>query len=635
MQSFEQKTEFPTFLKNPDPRIYQSSNYVVLDFETDNYSKGSPYDKRNSIVLSVWYVGSSHQKRSEYGTEPRVRWGSEYELGDLVDDCHSADYIIAHNAKFELGWLARCGVDLTKVIPFDTQIAEYVIAGNRNHWGLSLEACMQRRGMDGKENVVSKMIKDGVSPRDIPASWLQEYCIVDVKRTLQLFQDQRRQLFHDGLAAVFFTRCIFTPVLADIERHGMHLDKERVLAVYHNYNEHLQRLWTEFEHFTGGVNVNSPKQMEDFIYNQLKFDPPRDYKKRIITTGSGQIATGMDALKKLKPKNKKQREFLDLRFEIAKYKDAVTKYLKKMKDCVEETEDHILTAALNQTVTQTHRLSSSGRNYKMQFQNFQREFKPFFSARYPGWLMGELDEAQLEYRIAVDLARDEAGMRSIEEEVDRHSITASIIFKEEWEACGGDKKSAQGKKARTASKPHTFKPLYGGTSGTPREREYYKTFLEEHQQIKKMQEEWINTVVNTKQLRTASGLIFYWPDTRVTGTGYITNTSSICNYPVQMFATADIVPIAVTYMWHYIKSYDLQSFIVNTIHDSIISEIHPNEQEIFVELGDKALTTDVKDYLKKVYDYDVVVPLEAEVELGTHWAEPDGWVDEFINREVA
>ena len=82
-----------------------------------------------------------------------------------------------------------------------------------------------------------------------------------------------------------------------------------------------------------------------------------------------------------------------------------------------------------------------------------------FSARNEGWLVGEVDEAQLEYRAAVFLGRDERGLYDIIHGVDAHGFTASIIFKEDWEACGGDKSTVVGKEVRRKSKSHTFKPL--------------------------------------------------------------------------------------------------------------------------------------------------------------------------------
>jgi hypothetical protein len=49
---------------------YDSDNYIVLDFETTNKSKGSALDESNRLVLSVWNthvagIGTKEQRRSQ------------------------------------------------------------------------------------------------------------------------------------------------------------------------------------------------------------------------------------------------------------------------------------------------------------------------------------------------------------------------------------------------------------------------------------------------------------------------------------------------------------------------------------------------------------------------------------------
>jgi DNA polymerase I-like protein with 3'-5' exonuclease and polymerase domains len=308
----------------------------------------------------------------------------------------------------------------------------------------------------------------------------------------------------------------------------------------------------------------------------------------------------------------------------------MTKALDKFEACVTETGDNLLYAQLNQTITATHRLSSTGRNYSTQFQNLHRIFKPLFSPRYEGWKLGEADEAQLEYRVAVFLGQDEAGMHDIANNVDAHAFTASFTHAKEWDEVKDDLKSEVRKAIRTDAKADTFKPLYGGSSGTPAQQEYYKAFKEKHQGITQMQEDWKNTVLRTKKLRTVTGLEFYWPDTKLSRSGYITNSTNICNYPVQMFATADIVPIAVVYQWHYMKAAGMHSFLVNTVHDSSISEVHPEENELFENIVVQCFTDKVVWYLDEVYNIDFNISLEAEIELDDFWADSEGWRNEFL-----
>ena len=166
--------------------------------------------------------------------------------------------------------------------------------------------------------------------------------------------------------------------------------------------------------------------------------------------------------------------------------------------------------------------------------------------------------------------------------------------------------------------------MYGGVSGTKAERAYYEFFKEKYSGVAREQERWKQTVAAEKKLVTATGLIFYWPDTRWEGSDrnpYLRNTTSICNFPVQSLATADIIPIAVVKMWELMQLHETESFIVNTIHDSIILEVHPDEVEIITELAEYAFRDGVIQYLKDVYNIEWNVPLEIEAEYGNYWKE--------------
>lgn len=161
--------------------------------------------------------------------------------------------------------------------------------------------------------------------------------------------------------------------------------------------------------------------------------------------------------------------------------------------------------------------------------------------------------------------------------------------------------------------------MYGGTTGTKPEQTYYAAFKERYSDIANTQLGWAHRVLKDKKLVTCTGLIFYFPTTYITNTGYITNTSNIYNYPVQSLATAEMIPIFVTYLWHYMKDAKLESFLVNTIHDSVITEERENETEIINKMADEAFTVDVVKYLDKVYNIKFNIPLELEHKVGKFW----------------
>lgn len=591
---------------NPEVSKYDSENYVVLDFETTVLDKGSALNPRNSIVLAVWRRGPAHIRG---GGEDQVAWTNEFGLGELVRDIEEADFVVAHNAKFELQWLERCGLNLEEVLVWDTMIAEYVRGGNRWTWSqLSLESCAKRHFGTGKVSVISSMYKAGLCSTEIPASWLERYCRLDVSLTHRLMLAQRSVLRERGLLPVLYTRCILTPVLADIEKNGMMLDETEVLNKKAEAEWRLGELQKELDALTHGINLNSTKQLREYLYQTLKFDEVKVKKSGSWVpdrTGSDMEKADAATLDRLKATTDEQRKFLELYREYKSCWNELTKYLRKFAECV-ESDRGLLTAQFNQTNTQTHRLSSSGRDYSTQFQNFPRAYKPLFLARQSGWLVGECDGAQLEFRVAAHLGRDPVALQDIVDGTDIHTVTADVIGVSRQEA-----------------KAHTFKPLYGGQSGTDDEKRYYQFFRDKYKGITETQQAWIDEVLETGKLKTEWGLLYYWPDTTMDRSGYVKNTTSICNYPVQAFATAEIIPVALTSFWHRIRDEGLQMMIVNTVHDSIIVELPEEEVEDFHRLARQCLIDDVYPYLEQVYGVKLTVPLGCGVTTGSHWGSKD------------
>lgn len=166
--------------------------------------------------------------------------------------------------------------------------------------------------------------------------------------------------------------------------------------------------------------------------------------------------------------------------------------------------------------------------------------------------------------------------------------------------------------------------VYGGKRGSKDEVRYYEYFRNKYRGITETQQSWIDEVLRTKKLRTEWGLVYYWPDTKRERSGYVRNETSICNYPVQAFATAEMIPVALVMFWHYVKAYNLQMFVVNTVHDSIIVELPKEEIEEFHQLSQQCLIDEVYTYLDDVYNVNLIVELGAGVKAASNWNGDDG-----------
>lgn len=587
----------PAFVRNPDPSVYLGDDWIVCDVETTNLEKGTALNRSNRLLLADWRRCLSGQG----GREHRSVWGSEFEQHEWVEAVRASRFLVAHNAKFELQWLRRCGADLRGILVWDTMIAEKVLAGNRKV-PLGLEATAARRALGAKDATASLLLKGGVCPSEFPREILSEYCAQDVALTEKIFLVQRRELETLGLLPVMYSRCLATPCLADIEFNGMYLDSPKVGETHADFAVRYRALSGEFDSFTGGINFRSPKQLGEYLYDELGFAELTDRRGNPVRSAVGGRKTDKATVPQLVASTDKQREFKKLLGSLIKLKIPF-QTLEKFQKVIKETpEDPRVFANFNQTVTDTHRLSSTSRNKGPQFQNIDRSFRELFKASKEGYSIIECDAAQLEFRIAADLARDSAALNAIRTGEDVHALTAETL------GIG-----------RQEAKAFTFRPLYGGNSGTPKEKRYFQAFRDRYKDIYAMQTAWTFEVAKTKKLRMASGLIFYWPDCVIKDGGYITNTTQIFNFAIQSFSTADIIPLILLDVW--MKTKDLDCTVLNTVHDSIVLEVADNAIEDVIAVLVDAFTKQIYTTIKQIYNYELVVQMGIGVKVGKHWGE--------------
>ena len=611
------RERLPEFLRKPDPNIFMTSDYVVLDGEMTRRGRDARQSslaiyKENEVVCFSWYTSIDDTLHNHYG--------GEYEFFDLVQACYDTKLLVGHNIKFDLQWLSRCGLDLRRVMVYDTMLGEYVLTGNQLsgvQGALKLDTLSRKYNGEGKEPFIDICMRSGICPSDMPKSMLIERCNCDVMQTRGVFLKQRGRLKAAGLLPVQYTRCIFTPCLADIELAGVHLDRTAVIGEYNADVRRFDEVSAELDTILGGRNPRSVPQMRELIYEVLGFPPVKKGRTALYPTGEEVLS--------FTPKNKRQEKFLQLKKEFAQLNANLTKNLEYFYGVVTETTDDLFYAQFNQAVTKTHRLSSTGINTKfakwphaksIQLQNSPRKYKCLYSARNKGWLVAEADGAQIEFRVAAFLGQDVNACQAIVDDFDVHTFTASVLNDMSIDEI---KKLPNFKALRTDAKPDTFKPLYGGQFGTKAQMAYYKAFREMYPQIAETQLRWEKEALANKSVRAVTGLTFYYPGAMITNGGYNPEWPSICNYQVQNLATGEIVPVAITLLWHLIK--DMQCFLVNTVHDSCVLETPPDEVAELHSISKWSFLDGVYDYLEEVYHLDFNVPLGVGFEAGPHWGE--------------
>ena len=293
------------------------------------------------------------------------------------------------------------------------------------------------------------------------------------------------------------------------------------------------------------------------------------------------------------------KEFID---SIVRH-NAVDTYLNTFVEGLKSftNEKGFLHPKFMQAVTATGRLSSRDPNFQNQPRGKTFPIRKVVTSRFDKGSILEIDFAQLEFRTAVYLAQDKQGMEDIKNKIDVHQYTADIIGV-----------------SRQDAKAHTFKPLYGGVTGTEDEKRYYTKFLEKYKDIKVWHEKLQTEAIRFKQIKLPTGREYAFPYAERTPWGGSTYGTQIKNYPVQGFATADIVPIACINIYKLMQKHKVKSLLVNTVHDSIVADVYPGEEDVMSKIF-KQGTADVIPALKQYYNIDFNVPLDTELKIGYDW----------------
>ena len=342
----------------------------------------------------------------------------------------------------------------------------------------------------------------------------------------------------------------------------------------------------------GGLTLN-PRDVMDVSANGFATDKATLVRLQGIATYNG---------------NTKAQEFLKSTIRL----NAVDVYLSSFVGGISRNtrNNGVLHPRFNQCVTRTTRLSSSDPNFQNQPRGSTFPVRAVVVSRFDNGCILQADYSQLEFRIAAQLCGDETMIKDILSGSDVHKYTASIIF---------NKPEADiTKEERTEAKAHTFKPLYGGTTGTPNEMEYYKAFVEKYPRLGEWHEALQVEAISTGVVTLYTGQQFAFPDTRRLANGNASGAPSIKNYPVQGLAGGCVVPLALIHLQNEIVRKGITSKIINTVHDSIVLDVFPGEEEEVARMTYDAMTKVDKQF-EEQYNVSWKVPLAVDLEIGKDW----------------
>jgi len=283
--------------------------------------------------------------------------------------------------------------------------------------------------------------------------------------------------------------------------------------------------------------------------------------------------------------------------------NAIDTYLNTFVEGIKNftNENNLLHPKFMQAVTATGRLSSRDPNFQNQPRGKTFPIRKVVDSRFEKGSILEIDFAQLEFRTAVFLAQDKQGMEDIKNKIDVHQYTAEIIGV-----------------SRQDAKAHTFKPLYGGTTGTEEEKRYYKKFAEKYKDITAWHGRLQTEAIELKTIKLPTGREYLFPYAERMPWGGSSYSTQIKNYPVQGLATADIVPLACIKIYELMKEQKVKSLLINTVHDSIVADVYPGEEAVMGKIF-KQGTASVIPALKEYYGINFNIPLDTDLKMGYNW----------------
>lgn len=339
------------------------------------------------------------------------------------------------------------------------------------------------------------------------------------------------------------------------------------------------------------------------------------------------FAVGKDEIDRLIDQAKRKDNLQAVEFLIKKKRlNAISTYLSSFVGGIERytRSDGILHPNFNQCVARTGRLSSSDPNFQNQPKGHKFPVRKTVVSRWSaqGGLILEADFSGLEFVVAGELSRDSQIISDILNGKDVHAQTAVIINEIPPEEVANYQFKGEHKELRNEAKAYTFAPLYGGQGANEPThiRAYFKEFFVIYAGHAEWQFDQMDRVIQEGYIATPSGREYMFPGTRRLRGRRTTNATNIVNYPVQGFATGDIVPLACIRALREFKRLGLRSKLILTVHDSIVVDVYPGELHVVGRALNWAMN-EITSEMEERWGHKCMLPLKSEISVGTTWGD--------------
>ncbi len=324
---------------------------------------------------------------------------------------------IGQNLKYDMIVLRGAGVRVAG-LAFDTMVASYLLdAGQRNH---NLDELAKR--YLGHETIkISELIGSGKNQGrmdEVPTRRVADYAGEDALLPVLLRPILEAKLVETDLMRLFVELELpLIDVLVELEYNGVKVDCGRLGELSQRYGQRMQELEQEIYTLAGReLNIASPKQLQEVLFNQLKLPVVKRTK-----TGP---STDVEVLEELAPIHPLPARIIEYR----QYSKLKSTYVDALPLLVHPVTGRVHTS-FKQDVTATGRLSSSDPN----LQNIPvrtdegREIRSAFVPGEEGWVLLAADYSQIELRVLAHFCEDRQLCEAFARDEDIHARVASQV----------------------------------------------------------------------------------------------------------------------------------------------------------------------------------------------------------------
>ena len=333
---------------------------------------------------------------------------------------------VGQNCKYDLTILARHGIAVSPID--DTMVMSFALDAGR-----SIDGIGGGHGMDelstrhlGHTTLTFKEIcgsgKKAIPFGEVPLDRATEYAAEDAEVTWRLHRLLKPRLADEGATRVYerVDRPL-VPVVAQMERHGIKVDRERLAALSASFAAEISQLEAQIHALAGQpFTIGSPKQLGEILFDKLGYKGGRKGK-------TGQYSTDQAILEGLAGEG---AEIAGKVLEWRQLSKLRSTYTEALQEAINPQTGRVHTS-YSLVGAQTGRLSSTDPN----LQNIPirteigRQIRDAFVAE-PGHVLLAADYSQIELRLAAHMADVPELKQAFAAGEDIHARTAQEMFGE-------------------------------------------------------------------------------------------------------------------------------------------------------------------------------------------------------------